>query len=211
MIKRLLTAGVLLMFVIAACSPAGTPAPTLGATNVVPTATAISEAAQTTDDAASLLEAVARAGADRPAWMSTVLTNAETGATFTLADFPEKTVYVEMMATWCTNCRQQQGLVRDILPKMSTDQYVFISLSVEPKDTTDGLKQYRIQYDYPWTFAVVPPEMLAQLVEQFGQSVTNPTATPHLVIAPSGSVSQLATGIHSADQLTAELTTASGA
>ncbi|MBI1259191.1 MAG: hypothetical protein GC204_17105 [Chloroflexi bacterium] len=211
MFKRLLTAGFLLMFVIAACSPAETAAPTLGATNLVPTATTMTESAQTTDSAPSLLEAVARAGADRPTWMSTVLTNAETGATFTLADFPEKTVYVEMMATWCTNCRQQQGFVRDILPKMNADQYVFISLSVEPKDTTEGLKQYRVQYNYPWTFAVVPPDMLAQLVEQFGQSVTNPTATPHLVIAPSGSVSQLSTGIHSADQLTAELTAASGA
>ena len=211
MIKRLFTAGLLLMLVIAACSPAETAAPTLGATNVVPTATTIPDSAQSSDSAPSLLEAVARAGADRPAWMSTILTNAETGATFTLADFPEKTVYIEMMATWCTNCRQQQGYVRDVRTKMNADDYVFISLSVEPKDTTEGLKQYRVQYDYPWTFAVVPPEMLAQLVEQFGPSITNPTATPHLVIAPSGSVSQLATGIHSGDQLTAELTAAAGA
>lgn len=214
MSKRFFAAGLLLILVIAACSPSDTPAPTLGAPNTVPSA--VPDAAQTDDTAAasSLLEAVARAGADRPTWMGTVLTNAETGATFTLGDFPEKTVYVELMATWCTNCRLQQGNVRDMKAKMSAnnaDNYVFISLSVEPKDTTDGLKQYRVQYDYPWTFAVVPPDMLKALVEQFGQSVTNPTATPHLVIAPSGSVSQLATGIHTADQLTAELTAAAGA
>jgi hypothetical protein len=208
MTKRFFAVGLLLLLVIAACSPSETPAPTLGAPNTVPTA--ISDTAQT-DEAPSLLEAVARAGADRPTWMSTSLTNAETGATFTLGDFPEKTVYVELMATWCTNCRLQQGNVRDVRAKLSADNYVFISLSVEPKDTTDGLKQYRVQYDYPWTFAVVPPDMLAALVEQFGQSITNPTATPHLVIAPSGSVSQLATGIHTADQLTAELTAAAGA
>ncbi|MEO8394447.1 MAG: hypothetical protein ABI700_15750 [Chloroflexota bacterium] len=210
MSKRFFAAGFLLILVIAACSPADSSAPSVDAPNTAPTIAPDADGAQT-DSAPSLLESVARAGADRPAWMSTVLTNAETGTTFTLGDFPEKTVYIELMATWCTNCRIQQGNVRDVSAKLSADSYVFISLSVEPKDTTDGLKQYRVQYNYPWTFAVVPPDMLAALVEQFGPSVTNPTATPHLVIAPSGSVSQLATGIHSADQLSAELTTAAGA
>ena len=198
MTKRLVVMG-LLIALISACSNSASPAPTLGAP----------DAAQT--DQPSLLEAVARAGSDQPAWLSTPLTNAASGATFTLADFPEKTVYVELMATWCTNCRIQQGNVRDVRAHLGEDNYVFISLSVEPKDSTAGLAQYLVQYNYPWTFAVVPQDMLAQLVEQFGQSITNPTATPHLVIAPSGSVSQLETGIHTTDQLTAELTTAAGA
>ncbi|MEO8394837.1 MAG: hypothetical protein ABI700_17715, partial [Chloroflexota bacterium] len=138
MTKRFFAAGLLLILLMAACSPSESSAPTLGAANTAPT---VAPDNAPTDNAPSLLEAVARAGADRPAWMSTVLTNAETGATFMLGDFPEKTVYIELMATWCTNCRQQQGYVRDILDKMSADNYVFISLSVEPKDTTDGLKQ----------------------------------------------------------------------
>ena len=206
MSKRLLLIGLLLIALIAACSPAAAPTPTLGAANLAPG----SDAAQT-EAAPSLLESVALATDDSAAWLSTPLTDAATGATFRLTDFPEKTVYVELMATWCTNCRIQQGNVRDVRAKLSADNYVFISLSVEPKDTTGGLAQYLVQYNYPWTFAVVPKDMLAALVEQFGQSVTNPTATPHLVIAPSGSVSQLATGIHTTDQLTAELSTAAGA
>ena len=36
-----------------------------------------------------------------------------TDQTFTLADFAGKTVYVEPMATWCTNCRQQLGNVTE--------------------------------------------------------------------------------------------------
>ena len=204
MSKHIFAAGLLLIALIAACSPSESPAPTLGATNAASSV----EAAQTE---ASPLESLAMATDDSPSWMSTPLTNAATGATFRLTDFPEKTVYVELMATWCTNCRIQQGNVRDVRAKLSADNYVFISLSVEPKDTTAGLAQYLVQYNYPWTFAVVPKDMLAALVEQYGQSVTNPTATPHLVIAPSGSVSQLSTGIHTADQLTAELTTAAGA
>ncbi|KPK07150.1 MAG: hypothetical protein AMJ56_13680, partial [Anaerolineae bacterium SG8_19] len=45
-------------------------------------------------------------GADRPAWQQLTLTNARTGETFTLADFGGQTVFVEPMATWCSNCRR---------------------------------------------------------------------------------------------------------
>src|SRR5689334_14222167 len=52
---------------------------------------------------------------ERPAWLSLPLANARTGEAFTLADLGGKTVYVEPMATWCTNCRQQMGTIRDQL------------------------------------------------------------------------------------------------
>lgn len=41
-------------------------------------------------------------------WRTLPLTDARTGDTFTLAG---QTVYVEPMATWCVNCRQQLGRV----------------------------------------------------------------------------------------------------
>ena len=41
------------------------------------------------------------------------LADARTGATFSLADLRGKTAYAEPMATWCTNCRQQMGVIRD--------------------------------------------------------------------------------------------------
>ncbi len=193
--RKFVAAGLLFVILIAACSSA--PSPTDQPT----------DAAQTE----SPLESVARIGSERPAWLTMPLINANTSQTFTLSDFPNQTVYVELMATWCTNCRIQQGNVKTVREQLSQQDYVFISLSVEPKDTTPGLAQYTQQYSYPWTFAVAPTEMVAALVEQFGQSVTNPTATPHFLISPNGSVSQLSTGINSTDQLTAELTTASGA
>ncbi len=201
MMKRMVTAG-LLLIALSACSPSGAataPTSAPGAAQDEPPGTP------------SLLEAVVSAEAERPDWFSTPLVDAETNTTFHLGDFPEKTVYVEFMATWCTNCRAQQNTVRDVKAQLGTDNYVYVSLSVEPKDTTEALAQYRVERNYPWTFAVVPPSMLAELVTEFGQSVTNPTATPHLVISPSGAVTPLATGIHSGEQLVAQLTTAAGA
>jgi hypothetical protein len=201
MIKRIIAGGLLLLFA-AACSPSST----------VPTPTVIPFQDEPAGAGTpSLLEDVVRAEAERPDWFSTPLVNAETNATFRLADYADKTVYIDFMATQCSNCGSQQDIVRDVQTQLGNANYVYLSLSVEPKDTTEMLAQYRVERDYPWAFAVVPPTMLATLVSEFGQSVTNPTATPHLVISPRGAVSTLATGIHSAEQLVGQLMTAAGA
>ena len=185
--NRLFAAGLLLLALIAACSPSA------ASTASVSTP----EAAAQTETA---LEAVAQSTPDQPAWLNTPLIDAATGQTFTLLSFPGKTVYVELMATWCSNCRIQQGNVRTVRAQLSADDYEFISLSVEPKDTTAGLATYRQQYGYPWTFAVVPKDMMVALIAQFGQTVTNPTATPHFIISPGGALSPLSTGIHSTER-----------
>ncbi|HVU11659.1 MAG TPA: redoxin domain-containing protein [Phototrophicaceae bacterium] len=208
MFKLRLAAGLVLLL-IAACSPAAS------TTTVANVPTGIATTVPTQPNSApatrSPLQAVAQSTEDQPAWLSTPLVSAETGQTFRLTDFSGKTVYVELMASWCTNCRIQQGNVRTVKGQLSADDYQFVSLSVEPKDTTALMATYRTQYNYPWTFAIVPKDMLAALVEQFGQSVTNPTATPHFIISPEGAISQLSTGIKSADELTSALTAASGA
>jgi thiol-disulfide isomerase/thioredoxin len=202
MFRFALSVALLLSALISACSPsAALPTPTAIPLQDEPVGT----------PTPSALEDVMRAEAERPAWFSTPLVNAETNTTFKLADYTEKTVYIEFIATWCTNCRTQQNIVRDVQTQLGNSDYVYISLSVEPRDTTAMLAQYRVERNYPWTFAVVPPDMLAALVTQFGQTVTNPPATPHLVISPTGAVSQLATGMHSAEQLVGKLTTAAGA
>lgn len=201
---KLVFAVVLVALLAAACSSASV-APTLEPTTQIDTPQA-ADAGQP-----SLLADVLSAGADRPVWQTTHLTNAESGAIFTLGDFPEKTMFVELIATWCTNCRAQQGQVRAAREQLGEDQYVFISLSVEPNDTTEGLEGYRVRENFPWIFAVAPTEMVSALVEQFGRTVTNPPSTPHFVISPGGAISPLMTGMHSTDQLVAELTAAAGA
>lgn len=204
-------AAVFIWLLAAACSPASV-TPTLEPPTVGDAPASAPEATQGGDaDQPSLLADVLSSGADRPVWQAASLTNAETGAAFTLADFPEKTVFVELIATWCTNCRAQQGQVRAAREQLGEEQYVFISLSVEPNDTTEGLASYRVRENFPWIFAVAPAEMISALVEQFGRTITNPPSTPHFVISPSGAISPLMTGIHASDQLVAELTTAAGA
>jgi cytochrome oxidase Cu insertion factor (SCO1/SenC/PrrC family) len=165
---------------------------------------------EATEEAAAPAEAEAvNVAYNGPEWTSLPLVNARTGETFTLADFAGKTVFVEPMATWCSNCRAQQGSVAQAMSGLSTDEFVFISLSVEGSAVTDGdLASYAERNSFPQIFVVATPELLNALVDQFGRGVTNPPSTPHFILSPSGNVSGLSTGRLSPDAITVQVTDA---
>jgi hypothetical protein len=151
--------------------------------------------------------AAAAPASDRPDWLGLPLTDARTGEGFTMADLAGKTVYVEPMATWCTNCRQQMGTIRDdLLAKLDPDRTVLLGLSVETDLPPGDLAAYVDKQGFSWKFAVMTPELLQALAGTYGQTITNPPSVPHFVIGPDGSVSGLSTGFHSADELLGELT-----
>lgn len=143
-----------------------------------------------------------------PDWVNLPLTNAQTGETFTLADFAGKTVFVEPMATWCSNCRAQQGYVREAMAQVNADDFVFISLSVGENVTNSTLATYATNNDFPQIFVVAGTNFTSALVDEFGFTVTSPPSTPHFTISPIGTVSSLSTGFHQADALVEELLTA---
>jgi cytochrome oxidase Cu insertion factor (SCO1/SenC/PrrC family) len=137
------------------------------------------------------------------AWQTLPLTNARTGETFTLGDYAGQTVFVEPMATWCSNCRQQLTNVQQARVQLSSDDVVFIALSVETTISNEELARYADDLGFDWTFAVMTPELLQALAEQFGRTVSNPPSTPHFVIRADGSASELVTGIQSAEEIAA--------
>jgi hypothetical protein len=147
--------------------------------------------------------------AERPAWHTLPLVDARTGQTFTLADLAGKTVYVEPMATWCTNCRGQMNVIRDqVLSQIDQERTVFVGLSVETDLPSEKLAAYVDTHGFSWTFAVMTPELLQGLSSTFGLTVANPPAIPHFLIGPDGTTSDLSTGFHSADRLLEQLTAA---
>ena len=147
---------------------------------------------------------------DAPAWQRLALTNARTGESFTLADFAGKTVFVEPMATWCTNCRRQLGNVKAAKAELAADDVVFVGLSVETALDDATLASYADGAGFDWLWAVVTPEMLQALADEFGQTISNPPATPHFVIRPDGSTTDLVTGIEPAEQIVAQIQAARG-
>ena len=147
--------------------------------------------------------AFAQDTAQGTSWKTLPLTDARTGETFTLGGFSGETVYVEPMATWCSNCRQQLGNVRDAAAKLTGNDVTFIALSVETTLKADALARYAEEQGFNFKFAVMTPELLRALAAAFGQTVTVPPSTPHFIIHSDGTPSDLLTGFSSPDAILA--------
>ena len=151
-----------------------------------------------------LLVSFALAQTERPAWQSLELTDARTGETFTLGGFEGKTVFVEPMATWCTNCRRQLGNVSEAQAQAG-EEVVFVALSVEGNLPDEQLAAYAEKEGFDFIFAVATPELLQALVETFGRAIASPPSTPHFLIYPDGTTSEVTTGIEAPEVLLAQL------
>lgn len=214
--RPMLTLSLVAVLLLTACAPAAQPAPV--STEPPVSATDAPAPVATTDGAQEPTFSPLAPPTDTPApvvepgdWQTIAFTNARTGETFTLADFAGKTVFVESMATWCSNCRSQMRNLREAIARLNSDDYVFIGLSVETNISAADLAAYVDRQEFDWTFAVLSPEALTTLSEVFGRSFTNPPATPHFVIKPDGTTDGLVVGrIHTIDELVAELTAANG-
>ena len=114
------------------------------------------------------------------------------------------------MATWCSNCRQQLGNVRSAREQLG-ENVIFVALSVETNISSADLAAYADTNSFEWHFAVMTPELLGELVNAFGRTISNPPSTPHFIIRPDGTVSALTTGIESASEIVARIQAAGGA
>ena len=156
--------------------------------------------------AISLL-ALGTAQTERAEWHSIELSNALTGETYTLADFDGKTVFVEPMATWCSNCTKQLNNVSEAKMQFE-DDVIFIALSVEGNLADEKFAEYAERRGWDFIYSVATPELLQGLVDEFGRTVLSPPSTPHFIISPDGSVSELTTGIEPADLIAEQITAA---
>ncbi len=152
--------------------------------------------------------AAAGDAASSASFMDLPLVDARTGATFTLADFKGKPLYVENFATWCSNCRQQLGNVQDVAAA-NGGFATFVSLSVETDLAASDVGSYadRQKFD-DIRFAVMTPQMLAAMNSAFGTTALNPPSTPHFYVTAGGQIGELATGFEPPSEIEAQLTTA---
>ncbi len=140
------------------------------------------------------------------AWMTTELTDACSGETFALADFAGKTVYLEAMATWCPPCRDQLARVKEATAQLSEEErgeIVIVALSSEIDLPRETLAEYASTNEFPFIFAVMPAAMLQAMADELGQEIAVPPATPHLIVAPDGTIGEVRTGSESPEDLLA--------
>ncbi len=151
------------------------------------------------------------AGADDLAdWQTMTLTDARTGGEFAVGDFVGCTVYVETMATWCSNCRAQLENVAEAAKDLDPDRFVFIAISVETEISDEDLARYADDASFDWLFSVADPDALKTIVDELGREAIVPPSTPHLIVNPDGSYGDLRTGRTPPEEIVTLMTDASG-
>ena len=145
-----------------------------------------------------------------PDWQTLTMTNARTGEEFAVSDFLGCAVYVETMATWCLNCLMQMGNVAEALPNLDPDRHVVIAISVETDLPAKDLAKYADNSNLDWIFSVASPEVLKAIVDEFGRDAIVPPSTPHVIVNPDGTASDLLTGLKGPDEIVELMNEASG-
>ena len=201
-----------LAVLLTACSPAadlpaaGRPSPDAVSPSpaTAPSDTAPSDTAPAATTApASVLPVLEQA------WANVELTNAADGSTFRIADFAGRTIFLENMAIWCGNCKEQQRAAAEAARTLS-DDVVYIVLDVEPTEDSAALAAYADRNDFPFTYAVAPKAYSRAIAREFGDLVLAPPTTPVWFIGSDGTVTFTKRGAKSVEELV-ELARAHGA
>jgi thiol-disulfide isomerase/thioredoxin len=138
----------------------------------------------------------------RPDWFAIKLTDARTGATFTMNDFAGKVVLIEIMAMWCPNCLFQANEVRKLHKLLDNpEDLVSVSLDVDLNEDKASLSQYVQEYNFEWRFAIAPLEMQRAHANLYSPEYHNPPLSPMLLIDRAGNVHQLEYELKDAETL----------
>lgn len=141
------------------------------------------------------------------AWQQTEVTDVE-GNAFTLGDYVGRPLLVETFATWCSKCLAQLGDTQEAAAALGEEAAV-VALSVETDLSSEAVAHYAAEHGFAnIRFAVMSPELLAQFVDTFGNTVANPPTTPKVVVDSGGTAGELTTGAESAEDLVAKVQSA---
>lgn len=160
---------------------------------------AMMEKDETTDE---MMEEPAEAEMFGPDWFKVELADATTGETFKVADFQGKVILVETMAVWCPICTQQQQQIQALHSQLGErDDFVSLSLDIDPNESHDFLKSHVERHGFNWSYVVAPPEVSREIGDLYGRSFLNPPAAPMFVIDRQGEAHLLPFGVKSAAEL----------
>ena len=150
---------------------------------------------ETMTDEAMMDEGQAETKADEatvvpvPDWFNIELTDVTTGETFRIADFKGKVILIETMAVWCPTCARQAKEIQTVHEMLGErDDFVSVSLDVDPNETEEILKGYTDQNGFDWNYAVSPHEVNRALGNLYSAQYLNPPVSPLLIIDQQGRV-----------------------
>ncbi len=136
------------------------------------------------------------------AWQAMPLADVRTGDSFVLSDFAGRVVFLEIIAPGCAPCAAQIKEVRAALQELG-DTVVAVAVDYSTSSKPDRVAKYADTLDAGWTFAITTRDFKAALVSDFGPGVVAVSATPVIIVAPSGAVYFTEPGIKDAAALVA--------
>jgi len=95
------------------------------------------------------------------------------GEQFKLSDHLGKIVLIDFFATWCGPCISEIEHLKSLYNKYPQDQFIIISIGVDPQETNNDLRNFVQQYGMKWTVT----RDTDQVSDKYGVS-----PIPHLVI-----------------------------
>ncbi|WP_406656383.1 redoxin family protein [Methanolobus sp. ZRKC2] len=137
-------------------------------------------------------------------WRDTELTDVETGETFRISDFEGTPVLVESFAVWCPTCLEQQKEVQK-LESSEGDAIIHISLDTDPNEDQEQVREHLSRNGFEWYFAIAPPEMTRDMIDEFGQEVVVAPSAPVVLVCENQSARLLPSGVKTAEQLKEEV------
>jgi hypothetical protein len=183
---------ILFAIVVAACSPA-TPAPEETVADPPAPAT---EAHTHTEEPPPTPEITLQP----LAWKEMPLTDVRTGDSFKLSDFAGQVVFLEIIARGCPPCVTQIKEVGAALEQVG-DKAIAVSVDYSTFSPPATLAAYADTLEAGWSFAVTTNEFKSALVSEFGPGVIAVSATPMIIVEPSGATHFTEPGIKKSSTL----------
>jgi peroxiredoxin len=78
------------------------------------------------------------------------------GVAFSLSDYRDNIVVIDFMATWCGPCVVEMGHLKQLYTNYGAQGVVIMSIDVDPSETNEVIRQFKVSYGDDWIFASGP-------------------------------------------------------
>jgi cytochrome c-type biogenesis protein len=141
--------------------------------------------------AAALSPVAQAAGSEAPSFTLTSID----GLNFSLSEYRGKVVVLDLMATWCPVCQAEMKELVQL--RQEKTEVVILTVSVDPLETDDNLRDFKEKYNADWLFARDTDRVLDKY-----WAFTLPTI---VVIDPQGYISFQKAALVSTEELALEV------
>jgi cytochrome oxidase Cu insertion factor (SCO1/SenC/PrrC family) len=130
-------------------------------------------------------------------WKDVPLRDVSTAGIFSVRELEGKPVLLFCFTTWCSICTAQQSEIKR-LQAISPGSFTSVGIDIDPYENEAVVRKHQSDNGFPGLYAVAPPELTNELVNEFGVDMITPASAPMILICSNGTVTRLDRGIKSA-------------